>query len=146
MEEKLNNQESEALEPNERTVPSETERERPAEAEASPEPKVPPEVVAGGAVCCSKRAKWIIAAVIVVLVAAGAAYYYMAGEGTEEPLSQQEVQSIAAEIESQPDAAAEKLQQQGDSDAVTDIEADLGATELDALDKELQNIDSELNF
>ena len=125
-----------------------SEAEQTAAPEAAPEPEAPTEapVETGGAGCCSKKTKWIIAAVIAVLVAAGIAYYYTAGVGTEEPLGQQEAESIVAEIEEEADAVAEQLQQQGDSDAVADIEADLGATELEALDKELESIESEFSF
>ena len=50
------------------------------------------------------------------------------------------------EIIAETDTSLEALNQQGTSDAIVDIEADLNATDLGNLDAELQQIEAELTF
>ncbi len=104
----------------------------------------------GGAAASGKggNKKIVIVAIIaVLLIVLGLIYYYGASTAEiEEPLSQEEAQEIIAQIENEPDAIAESLQQQGESDEIGAIEDDLDATMLDDLDKELEDIDLELNF
>ena len=52
----------------------------------------------------------------------------------------------AEEIASEPDSALVELEEQSASDEVIDIEIDLDSTQLDDLDKELGDIDLELEF
>jgi len=100
--------------------------------------------------CCGDgeggKSPIVLAIIASVLILLGVIYYYGMTEEIEEPITQEEVLKIEAEIASEPDAVAESLQLQSDSDAVVDIEKDLDATMLDGLDKELGNIDKELGL
>lgn len=51
----------------------------------------------------------------------------------------------AEEIMNQLDESRDELNNVSSSDVIADIEADLGSTDLDSLDVELGNIDSELS-
>ncbi len=90
--------------------------------------------------------KGIIAgAIIVLLIVAGIIYYYgLTAE--QEPVTQEQAEQIRKEIAEEPDAAAESLRQQSESDVVNDIEQDLSATEFGNIDKELGDINTELQF
>ncbi len=147
MEEKLNNQKPTAPETPETPETAAPESREIREApEPAREPESTAEVAAGndGKNPPSRGKKAVVAAlaVVIALSAATAAYYYLLLSSTpEEPISSQEARSIIAEIEGAPDAAAEKLRKQGTSDEVSDIEADINATDLGDLDKEMNNIE-----
>ena len=74
--------------------------------------------------------------IIVVLIILGGFYFWGTLSDSMSP----------AEIEAEVDAALEDLETQSTSDEVSDIEADLDSTLLDDLDKELEDIDLELDF
>lgn len=74
--------------------------------------------------------------IIVVLLILGGFYFWGTLNDSMSP----------AEIEAEIDTALESLETQSTSDEVSDIEADLDATLLDDLDKELEDIDLELDF
>jgi len=91
----------------------------------------------------------VIGAVVFLLVLAVAVYFWgMAVDKKEMPLpvdatkahSEQVTQEISSENdiidvgEGVEDAVSDALQQQSDSDTISDIEADLNATDLDNLD------------
>jgi uncharacterized protein HemX len=91
-------------------------------------------------------------AIIVLVIILGGLYFWGAKlNRTEEQTKNNLVPSeqsgqLPEEIETAPDETLENLQQQSSSDEITDIENDLGTTDLENLDKELENIDIELNF
>lgn len=79
--------------------------------------------------------------IIIVIIIIGGLYYW----GSY--LNKQDLASLTPEeIASQDDTAVEQLQEQGTSDEIADIEADLNATDLEGLDAELEQIEMELNF
>lgn len=79
--------------------------------------------------------------IIIILIIGG---LYLWGKQITEKEAQSSI--TPEQILSETDPALDLLKTQGISDKITDIEADLNATDLNNLDKELQNIDVELNF
>ncbi len=79
-----------------------------------------------------KSKGWLVTVIVVVLVALAFLIYFLRGNnlGGLPGLSQSDVQ---------------KLQQQGSSDNVASIDADLKATDLTNLDKETTDINKELS-
>jgi len=77
--------------------------------------------------------------VIVVIIVGG---LYLWGKQISEKRAQESM--TPEQILSEPDNSLNALQNQSKSDEVSDIEKDLNATDLNELDKELQNIDEEL--
>lgn len=92
--------------------------------------------------CCS--VKWGIL-VVVFLILVGVALYYLNFSGNVQ-LSDREKQEIVNSIQNQPDDTTKNLQQASNSDEIEAIANDLQNTELDSLDKELQDIEKELNI
>ncbi len=74
--------------------------------------------------------------IIVLLLTLGGFYFY--GDQLNKKAATPE------EIQKTPDESAMKLQEQSASDETSSIEADLNATDLNGLDKELQDIETEL--
>lgn len=64
----------------------------------------------------------------------------------EEPLTEAEKQAIVNEIQGRSDNITASLQQISSSDELEAIASDLQNTDLDNLDKELQDIQNELNI
>jgi len=92
----------------------------------------------------SKNTGSIIAIIIIVLVIIMGGLYFW---GEKINNNYEDAPSITPEeIMTQTDEKTENLKQQSDSDLIADIEEDLGLTDLDGLDTELQNIDAEFNF
>lgn len=85
----------------------------------------------------------VVGAVIVVLVIIVGGLYFW---GTQLNKEQGDAEITAEEITAQADPALDALEQQGTSDEIADIEADLTATDLDGLDAELEQIENELNL
>ena len=79
--------------------------------------------------------------IIIILIIGG---LYLWGKQIVEKETQ--VSITPEQILSETDPVLDSLKNQGVSDKITDIEADLNATDLNNLDKELQNINTELNF
>lgn len=84
--------------------------------------------------------------VIVIIVALGAYVFMNRDSGTNAPQYSEEEQAELDAIVDAPDQTLEELQQQGSSDEIADIEADIDATDLDNLDQELGDIEGELNL
>jgi len=79
--------------------------------------------------------------IIVAVLIIGGLYFWGA------KLAKDEQQSMTAEeIANQEDPQTASLQQQSASDDLSSIEADVHATDLDNLDKELGNIDTEFSY
>lgn len=72
--------------------------------------------------------------VIILILIAGGVYYFTVGIST--------VDDTAVEGDAAADVAA--LNEQGTSDNLTDIEADLNATDLSGLDNAAADVDAEL--
>ncbi|MEK7500732.1 MAG: hypothetical protein AAB642_01245 [Patescibacteria group bacterium] len=79
---------------------------------------------------------WIVLIGIVVAIVFGF-YYWPNIKPAEAPVNTEEF--------NQPDAATQALEQATTSDEVADIEQDLNATDLSDLDRELSDIETELN-
>lgn len=80
-------------------------------------------------------------AVIIIIIIIGGLYFIgkkVSEEGVFAP--------TAEEIRTTADPALQSLGTQGTSDEVSAIEEDLGTTDLNTLDAELQTIEQELNF
>lgn len=92
--------------------------------------------------CCS--IKWGFLIVIFIILVGAAAYYL--NFTNSEGLSEQEKQEIINSIQNQPDQDTKDLQQASNSDEIEAIANDLQNTELDSLDKELIDIEKELNI
>lgn len=90
----------------------------------------------------------IIGSVIIVLIIVlGGLYLYGDKLGIPQSDTPIEEESISADqISAQADITTENLLAQGKTDAIDEIEADLSATDLNALDAELANISAELSF
>lgn len=85
--------------------------------------------------------------IIIVIIIFGGLYYWGAQISNQKTQSdQQGTTPTPEEIGNKPDAALEQLQTQNASDEVADIETDLNATDLDGLDAELKQIDSEFTI
>ena len=87
-------------------------------------------------------------AIIVVLIIFGGLYYWGAQISKRDIPndSQDTIVTTIEEIENTPDATLEQLQTQSTSDEIADIEADLNLTDLENLDTELGDIDTELGL
>lgn len=87
--------------------------------------------------------------VIVLIIVLGGLYLYGDKIGTKQeqlPTTETSKEITPEEISAQADNSISTLQQQGGTDAISEIESDLSATDLNALDAELSNINSELSF
>ena len=86
--------------------------------------------------------------IIVLIIVLGGLYLY--GDKVGLPSNQDQMQNTeeitADQISAQVDTVAEELNTQGTTDAIDEIESDLSATDLNALDAELSNISAELSF
>jgi len=76
--------------------------------------------------------------IIVVIILIGAVYLFTSRESA--------IEMTPEEIIAAPDAVTENLLDQGTSDNLTDIEADLEITNLEDLDAELEAIEEELGL
>jgi flagellar basal body-associated protein FliL len=76
--------------------------------------------------------------VIVVLLALGGIYYLMTSGNAMLPVD--EVMPTLTDVQNSTDPDVQATMQQGSSDALADIEADLGATDLTGLDTEIGNL------
>lgn len=94
-----------------------------------------------GKKCCGIKTIAIIAIVIVLAVLV----YYFAIMTKENPLTDTEKQTIINQIQGQSDDITANLQQASSSDELEAIADDLQNTELNNLDKELENIQNEMN-
>jgi uncharacterized protein HemX len=83
--------------------------------------------------------------IIVVIIIIGGLYFFFKQNKTQEEIPV-ETTPTAEEIAAEPDNAIQALETQGTSDKITDIEADLGNTDLKNLDIEMGNIEAELNL
>lgn len=76
--------------------------------------------------------------VIVVLLALGGIYYLMTSGSAMLPVN--EVMPTMEEVQNSDDPDVQAAMQQGSSDALADIEADLGSTDFSSLDAEINNL------
>ncbi len=76
--------------------------------------------------------------VIVVLLALGGIYYLMTAGDSMLPVN--ETMPTLQDVQNSNDPDVQATMQQGSSDALADIEADLGATDLSGLDTEINNL------
>lgn len=81
-----------------------------------------------------------IAGIIIIIAIVVLGGLYLWGQALEER------EQSAEEILNKPDQTTQELKQQSTSTAIESIEKDLETTGLDNLDKELEDIESELNF
>ncbi len=81
----------------------------------------------------------IIGIIIIVLVLTLGGFYFYGNQ-----LNEKNGNVTPEEILNAPDASVVSLEQQSPSDEISDIEADLNATDLNDLDKELQDIENQL--
>ena len=97
-----------------------------------------------GALADGKKTSWL--AVIALAVIAVGFWYYYAYYGSVSPdLGGGAAAAVPRRPEPPKDEATTMLQQQqSSSDAVSDIESDLNATDLNGLDRELSDIESGL--
>lgn len=116
---------------------------------ADPSSPVTPDELAGGnpdprtgALADGKKTSWL--AVIALTAIAVGFWYYYAYYGSVSPDLGGTAAAVTRRTESPKDEATTMLQQQSSSDAVSDIESDLKATDLDGLDRELSDIDAGL--
>jgi hypothetical protein len=86
--------------------------------------------------------------VIVLIIVLGGLYLYgdKIGMQKQVPTVEAPKEITPEEISAQADGSISALQQQGGTDAISEISSDLSATDLNALDAELSNINSELSF
>ncbi|NTV22728.1 MAG: hypothetical protein HGB03_04210 [Candidatus Yonathbacteria bacterium] len=100
------------------------------------------------AVMPTQETSWgaIVGIVIVVAILIIGTFYFWGKEldesGTLPPV---EENVTGEDILNRPDPVTEALKEQGTSDDISSIEADLSATDLSGLDTELENIDAELS-
>ena len=80
-------------------------------------------------------------AIIVILIIYGGLYYWGGKIKNQDQKS-----ATAEEILNQEDGSLDLLRTQRPSDEIADIEADLDSTNLEGLDKELDDIDAELGL
>lgn len=85
----------------------------------------------------------IVGSIIVVLVIVLGGLYLYGSQFRQEAAPEEG--PAAADINALPDEAAASLQSQGATDSLSEIEADLGATNVDNLDADVSNVGSELN-
>ncbi len=81
----------------------------------------------------------VIGVIIIVLVLTLGGFYFYGDQ-----LNRKNEVMTPEEIVNTSDEATLNLKQQGTSDEINSIETDLNATDLNNLDKELQDIDNEL--
>lgn len=81
-------------------------------------------------------------AIILVIIIFGGLYYW----GGQINNQEERANITPEEIIEQEDPTLETLETQSSSDEIVDIEADLDLTNLEGLDKELGDIDAELNI
>ena len=86
----------------------------------------------------NNRWAWIVTGVVIVVVVAG---FYMWPKGSSPANAPEETPIVQEEI----DASAAALQQVSPSDEVADIEQDLNNTDLSGLDKEVTDVETEVN-
>jgi len=79
--------------------------------------------------------------IIVILVVGG---LYLWGKQIVQKEAQEA--TTADKILAEPDPIIDSFKKQGASDKVSDIEKDINSTELNNLDKEIQNINTELSL
>lgn len=85
----------------------------------------------------------IIGMVIILVIIIFGGLYYWGGQIK----NQKEQENVTSEeILEQKDPALEALEIQNSSNEIKDIEVDLDLTNLEGLDKELENIDAEINI
>jgi len=92
----------------------------------------------------SKSTGSIIAIIVIVVIIIIGGLYFWGQTVNDDTMGSKD--TIAEEIASTPDATTEALKQQGGSDAISDIDADLNSTDFGDFDAELQEIDAQLNF
>ncbi|MEK7652547.1 MAG: hypothetical protein AAB334_01200 [Patescibacteria group bacterium] len=85
----------------------------------------------------------IIGSIIIILVLIIGGLYFWGKQIVEK---ETQASITPEQILSETDTALDSLKTQGSSNKVSDIEMDLNATGLNNLDKELQNIDTELGL
>ena len=88
----------------------------------------------------NNRWAWIVTGVVIVVVVAG--FYMWPKEGAS-PVNAPEENQVVQEQEI--DASAAALQQVSPSDEVDDIVQDLNNTDLSGLDKEVTDVETEVN-
>jgi len=93
----------------------------------------------------NKSAGPAIGTIIVVIVLAFGGLYFW-GQRIADQGDLDNTIPEAVEILESPDSVLRDLEEQGTSDEIEDIEADLNINLLEDLDVELDNIDAELNF
>ncbi|MBX9765442.1 hypothetical protein K2X83_02260 [Patescibacteria group bacterium] len=76
--------------------------------------------------------------VIIVLLALGGIYYLMTSGNAMLPVN--ETMPTMEDVQNSNDPDVQAAMQQGSSDALADIEADLGATDLSGVDAEIGNL------
>ncbi len=84
--------------------------------------------------------------IIIVLIIGGLYYWGKTINNLDSNKNTVDQNLTAEDIASQPDASLNKLKNQGTSDKPADIEADLGATDLNGLDAGIGNINAELGI
>ena len=87
----------------------------------------------------NNRWAWIVTGIVIVVVVAG---FYMWPKESSSPANAPEENQVAQE---EVDASASALQQVSPSDEISDIENDLNNTDLSGLDKEVSDIEAEVN-
>lgn len=88
----------------------------------------------------------ILGIVIIVILLILGGFYFWGTQLSDDSQVQDKTEMTAEEIANQEDIVLENLRNQRNSDEISDIEADLNATDLESLDSELDAIDLELNF
>lgn len=83
-----------------------------------------------------------IGTIIIVLVLIIGAFYFWGSKLEKAPLVDENI--TAEEVLAKPDASLDTLKTQGTSDEIGSIEQDLNATDLQNLNAESANIDTEL--
>lgn len=88
----------------------------------------------------NNRWAWVVTGIVIVIVVAG---FYVWPKQSSSPANTNEETPVVQE--ETPDATAAALQQVSPSDEISDIENDLNNTNTSDLDKELQDIETEVN-
>jgi len=89
-----------------------------------------------------------IISILVIIVLAAFWLFGLGSSSTDinKELTTQEVQELNIPELAQPDQRTQSLTEQGTSDELESIQQDVSNTDLTDLDKELADIDSQLNF
>jgi len=111
--------------------------------ESNPQESVAP-VDSGTDQAENKSTGSIIAIIVIVVIIIIGGLYFWGQTVNDDTLKDTDL--TAEEITSAPDATTEALKQQGGSNAISDIDADLNNTDFGDFDAELQEIDAQLNF